>query len=112
MKTRFLTVSAIVISGCATSTQHPAPQVHRPSFVESVTSLPDGSKEIVVYAQFSAASGSNKVYSVNLKELLQKAASAECNNGPYTATPDGNGQIAPGKSGPLKFTLKGTVRCG
>ena len=102
----------ILVSSCSTPATRQPQVARRPSFVESVTPLPDGTKEIVVFAKFTFAAGSREVKSTNLPELLEKAASVECNGGPHTATPEGNGQIGSGKDGALKLSLKGIVRCG
>ncbi len=100
------------LGDCAASAPQKAQQVSRPSFVERVTPLTGGNKEIVVSGQFSAAPTSGQVQSVNLGERLEQAAKAECNGGPYQLTPSTNTGIAPGKQGPLKLTLKGVVHCG
>ena len=105
-------ISFIFLSGCAASAPQKTQHIPRARFVESVTSLPDGNKEIVVSGQFSAASNNGQVQSVNLGQRLEQAAKAECNGGPYQLTPSSSTGVAPGKQGPLKLTLKGVVHCG
>lgn len=106
----FLAVIA-ALSGCATQSPQSAPVVRRPAFVDSVTPLPDGTKEIVVSGQFKLAASGNQVQSINLRERLEEAAKAECAGSPYELTPGENIGNQSGKSNGLKFTMKGVVRC-
>jgi hypothetical protein len=110
----FLTffLSLTFLGGCAAPAPQKAQHLSRPTFVESVTPLPDGNKEIVVSGQFSAASNGGKVQSVNLRERLEQAAKIECDGGQYQLTPSSGTGVGSGKEGSLKLTLKGIVHCG
>jgi len=107
-----LLVPLVFLGGCAASASQNPQHTSRLSFVDSVTPLPDGGREIVVSGQISAASSNGQVQSVNLGERLEQAAKAECNGGPYQLTPSTSTGLAPGKQGPIKLTLKGVVHCG
>jgi len=85
--------------------------VPQPSFVENVTSLTNGAKEIVVSGQFNLSTLGNQVQSVNLRERLEQAAKAECGGASYELTSVNSIGNQAGKSGGPKFTLKGVVRC-
>jgi hypothetical protein len=101
-------VCILLLAGCSAQAA-PAPL---PPFVESVTPLPDGAKEIVVSGKFNPApSSSSEVQSLNLRERLEQAASAVCGGSNYELTPSDSIGNASGGSNGLKFTLKGTVRC-
>ncbi len=77
--------------------------------MESVTDLPDGSREIVVSARVILPDGTH-VKSVDMGKRLEEAARVECGGAFELITSDKIGLETP-KSGGLKSTLKGSVRC-
>lgn len=105
-------IVVLCLSACgAESTRHSEPSFRRPSFVESVSTLPDGSRDIVVSGGFSSAPSGGQVQSVNLGERLEQAAKAECKGRAYELTQSKSMGNVSSKSQGLKFTLKGNVRC-
>ena len=109
--TSILSGCFVLLAACGSQSVHQAAPARRPSFVESVTPLPDGTKEIVVSGKFSPAPSGGQVQSANLRDRLEQAAKAECGEAVYEVTPSNSiGNASSGSSG-LKFTLKGIVRC-
>ena len=107
-----LLIAVATLSACGPqSVRHSEPSLRRLSFVESVSVLPDGSRDIVVSGDFSSLPSGGKVQSVDLGERLEQAAKAECKGRPYELIPSKSMGNASSKSKGLKFTLKGNVRC-
>ncbi|GAB3358681.1 hypothetical protein GCM10027430_29350 [Lysobacter tyrosinilyticus] len=83
----------------------------RPSSLDSIEQLPDGSIQVAVTSWLIRPDGSHRP-SVNMREKLEEAASYACKGGPYELQTENRAELLNPKSGGLKAKLSGVVICG
>lgn len=93
-----------ICAGCTSATRR-----EEPWFVQSSVELPNGSTEVVVWAWAVKRDGSTPGH-VDMGALFEKAADELCPGGYVTEGEREMGMITP-KSGGLKMTMKGVVKC-
>ena len=93
-----------ICAACTSGTRR-----EEPWFVKSSVELPNGSTEVVVWAWAVERDGSTPGH-VDMGALFEKAANALCPGGYVTEGEREMGMITP-KSGGLKMTMKGVVKC-